>query len=443
MGAGSVRPLAKRGRGASLLDSAHADEATTGEAIAAADSSAGSGVCPPRMLDAGLTQLNTLVALLSGDARRSAVSRYTVPYSRTARYLSVMHAAVEARRLSSSHPGVLLHGNFIPSFRGGFTIEATSSPMHGLRRISGGLRGVIVSRAVLENLHLALHLDADGPLSGRLSSNDTLVLFGRRSGRDVVVHIAPSGFHDGIDRHAKGLALAQTNLPERTDIQVPTTLAHDVVMGCHFLVQSRLSGSPGGSDPLSSMLAALDSLYEIQSLTRADTAQAELAFLRDPMDTLCRSVPNELRAPVEDLVARTRRMFEMELPGGALVHGDSWYGNMLFDHKGRVIGIIDWEWARKGGAPLVDILHLLSSTLAWSRGGRLAAALTSIVKGEAEASWMAALQKSLAFHGLHKEHLIATANLLTLRRIWQVYCLTRSDGEQWLRTLLREAEVTT
>jgi aminoglycoside phosphotransferase (APT) family kinase protein len=166
-------------------------------------------------------------------------------------------------------------------------------------------------------------------------------------------------------------------------------------------------------------------------------------FLQDTVDVICRCVPADLRTVVSDLVTQTRRAFENELPAGALVHGDYWHGNVLFDHKGNVTGIIDWAWARNRGAPLTDVLHLLSRALAHDARRSPAAALAAIVRGEAEGIWITALQHSLSFHGLSRQHATAAAHLLILRRIWQGYCLTWSGGERWLRTLLRDARIAT
>jgi hypothetical protein len=51
---------------------------------------------------------------------------------------------------------------------------------------------------------------------------------------------------------------------------------------------------------------------------------------------------------------------------GAVTHGDLWLGNVLFSGA-SVVGIVDWEWARRDGLRILDALHLLFMSHSVSR----------------------------------------------------------------------------
>lgn len=396
---------------------------------------------PATGTDSGVAQLDTLAALLTGDPSRRATSRYTIPHSRLSCPLSMGHAIASALRPGFGHPAVILRGSFVPAYRGQFSLERVDSRVGALLQTGGGLHGIVLHDGQLSMLLGGLGLDLDSRPTGLLSDNETLILFARRAGREVVVHIGRRGAIDEIRRHHDGLLLAHETLPEEAGIPIPVIQARGSFSGHEFLVQTKLPGSTDTGSADESLPAVQEMLHGLQATTRCDTPSDELGFIENEADILCASMPAEVRGPVSSLVATVRHGLGSEPPPGSLVHGDFWAGNILFDRDHTISGIIDWGWARRRGAPLLDVLHLLASARARKSRRSRASALAAIIDGEAGEETARAIRHSLTFHGLPQQHLYLAARLLILRWIWQGYCLTWSGGAPWLKTLLRDARV--
>jgi hypothetical protein len=83
----------------------------------------------------------------------------------------------------------------------------------------------------------------------------------------------------------------------------------------------------------------------------------KIARLGPRTDKVCEFFPRfrDLLAPPIDALLKWGE--SAQLPA-ELAHGDFWLGNILF--KGdSLAGIIDWEWARRDGIRMVDVLHML------------------------------------------------------------------------------------
>lgn len=396
---------------------------------------------PTGGLDSGIAQLDTLATLLTGNPARRATSRHTIRHSRLSCAVSVAHAIGSALQPGFRNPAVVVRGQFIPAYRGGFSVEPVGGRIEALRRTTGGLRGIVLHDGRLTALLDGLGLDPDSRPTGLLSDNETLVLFARRGGCDVVIHVGGRGRPDEIRRHREGLLLAGALLSGRLEIPLPSIQGSGDFAGHEFLIQSRLPGSTDTRSTDLTLAAAEEILRQMQAATRSDSPVDELRFLENEAEILCNSMPAEALGPVSRLVALVRERLRRETPHGSLVHGDFWAGNILFGRGGTVSGIIDWGWARRSGVALLDTLHLLASARARAAGRSRASALAAIVNDEAGEATAQAVRRSLGFHGLAREHLSLTARLLVLRWVWQGYCLTWSGGTPWLSSLLRDAQI--
>lgn len=398
--------------------------------------------------DFGMQQFATLAALL---CRQS--SGWTIPTGAEcgSRRLLVRNSFEFCRttlRVMAGEPAVVIYGAFIPAFRGDFVAESlTSSPASLVRawyRGRAGLRGILLAPATVAKLCQALGLDPCSRIRGALSGNNLLLLFGRRGGQAAVVHVARAPLaRADIERHASGLQLAAAMLGNKAGFRVPAALARGSVADCPFLVQERIPGTVPTTEAAHAPEAALEALFELQGATAVPDATAEQEFLHREGEIICRSVPASCRPAVFRLLDHSRRLFATERLPGALVHGDYWLRNILFGAAGNVVGVVDWEWARAAGAPLLDVLHLLAGTLQQPGGPGAAAALGALARAEAPAATTRALGQALTRHGLHRRHVQPLAGLLLLRWIWQGFCLTWSGGEPWLAALLRDAGAVT
>jgi len=117
--------------------------------------------------------------------------------------------------------------------------------------------------------------------------------------------------------------------------------------------------------------AALRWLHELQDATRAGNAlwgDEEVSLAADAVRRAWRAagreVPSHLLHRLDDL--RGAPFFR------CAVHGDFWRGNIASD-RGR-IRVYDWEWARLGGQPFLDLwVYELSELRLAARRGRLGA----------------------------------------------------------------------
>lgn len=155
---------------------------------------------------------------------------------------------------------------------------------------------------------------------------------------------------------------------------LPDVLAHGARAGTCYLVERLLPGRPGtralhapaaDTDPVARAAAAIAPLHRI---TAAEVPAGP--------DDLRRWIEGPLRT-LSDGAARSGRE---RLPAGALdrlgceladaltgrrlavswIHGDYVPGNILVDRRAlRVTGVVDWELARPGDLPLVDVATLL------------------------------------------------------------------------------------
>jgi hypothetical protein len=103
-----------------------------------------------------------------------------------------------------------------------------------------------------------------------------------------------------------------------------------------------------------------------------------------------------------------------------LSHGDFWLGNVLF--KGdRIVGIIDWEWPRRNGLPLLDALYMLLNSTARKYQVTLPFYLRQLWADEVEDHDLAVRLESLCTQsGMDRDDLKFIGLALWFETLWKV-----------------------
>ncbi len=120
-----------------------------------------------------------------------------------------------------------------------------------------------------------------------------------------------------------------------------------------------------------------------------------------------------------------------------LSHGDFWLGNVLF--KGNApAGIIDWEWPRKDGLPLVDALYMLFNSVARKNGLTLLVYLRQLWADEvAEAEVAGRLAWMCTQSGLDRDGLKFVGLALWLEYLWTVGASGWVNLDLWFNDVFR------
>ena len=130
------------------------------------------------------------------------------------------------------------------------------------------------------------------------------------------------------------------------------------------------TGKRGASTPFS---LALDFLRRLAAPTGApwtgsDAESWDFLFARRIGDLSGLADRRGRLAALTDLASRLESVLRPAGVPRVLFHGNYWAGNLLFDHDGRLTGVVDWDLAETPGPAMLDALHLWAREEALARG---------------------------------------------------------------------------
>jgi hypothetical protein len=218
-------------------------------------------------------------------------------------------------------------------------------------------------------------------------SSDLLIASGTAGGRRVVAHVAlePSAI-PRITRYSVGLKAARSRLDSVLGGLLPELLA----AGDTFAIQTFTDGQtvdPVLASPREfglSLEAALNLAARLHgaAIRRSGVgARAQDLFRSGEDEDFLLAVPPDL----QQILQRARSAFgqwqlRRQLPMVPM-HGDFWLANLRFTIGHLTIsGVVDWEWYRDDGLPLIDAIHLIFMDITKRQG--IAAAWPHLWEGQ-------------------------------------------------------------
>jgi aminoglycoside phosphotransferase (APT) family kinase protein len=139
--------------------------------------------------------------------------------------------------------------------------------------------------------------------------------------------------------------------------RVPSVLAGGKEGLADWLLEQRLAGTAPSSVSDALMSDCLDFLAALHLVRRKLPVTAALG---DDADIMAASSAPEY-APILAALAERIESELADVPRG-FSHGDFWTGNLLV-RDGKLVGVVDWDAARSGQLPLLDLLHLRLSSI--------------------------------------------------------------------------------
>jgi hypothetical protein len=260
---------------------------------------------------------------------------------------------------------MVLVGAGVPSAKG----PVTASTGVSWKALADG--AAVLPGARIEVLVHTLGLDPGSAPEFYLADSDVLVVFGRLSQQEVVIHVATDA--ERIERYARcGDEARRLFEGTRFAGAIAQIVAMTDTPTYTLLVQTRLTGRVVRARDLDAeqlqnvIVAALAPLKTLSDRAATTPQGAEQALLDVRMESLGerKGICELTRVPL----ARLRR-WQGRFPRGAvLAHGDYWLANLLFDGDGRVTGIVDWERSRGAALAGFDAVHLVAFSFAHWRG---------------------------------------------------------------------------
>ncbi len=258
---------------------------------------------------------------------------------------------------------VALHGRGVPAAVGPARADGVLS-MRSLMNGSYVLRG-----AQLAGLAQRLAVDTCTHFELFLATEDVLVVFGRRSGLELVIHV--SAMADHLDRHRQGLERARESFARYYVAKlIPQVLEMRLIERAQALVQERIAGRIVDPVELSEreleahIEAALQPLLHLRAAACSCATGVEHDVITDRLREL--EEHPTLGTCVSRPLSVLRAWIGSRHHDGVFAHGDYWFRNLLFaeDGSARVVGIVDWERFRNNALVGSDALYLLAFSLA-------------------------------------------------------------------------------
>lgn len=311
--------------------------------------------------------LTSAVSLIAG--KPVCVPRRAYPFgspSRIARLLQVGNGVLGALQ-STGRQKALIFGEQL-AYRDGNVEYFTGNLFRRWRNFQSATRPFFVVANGDPASSIAAITGCDPEPAPRLHISKfqcTVVIMANWGGAPAVLHYA--GCSDSVaelGRTASGLEIAGSD-PQIRHL-LAHLLAHRILSnGAAVLAQSRIP-----ADPYRFSWRKIDAASDVW-LSRKPIDNGGAIFQVDSrLSMVCEffSRYRELLLPAADAL---REWSDSARIPADLAHGDFWLGNVLF--KGdAVAGVIDWEWARKDGLPIADVLHMLLRSPAMENDGSFA-----------------------------------------------------------------------
>lgn len=176
-----------------------------------------------------------------------------------------------------------------------------------------------------------------------------------------------------------------TRLAERSDLTIvaPKLTAVGECDGLPFHAESALAGAGGGRirAPLDALVSqAMDVLTRLHTATRRPEATAATVLWKARLEGFERH-PLCVGSACTALADRTQSALHT-LPCCVLAHNDFHLGNVIFDDRTRVTGVLDWDLADETGLPTCDAIHLALSAVMRRRLQPRGKALRELLSGK-------------------------------------------------------------
>ncbi len=248
------------------------------------------------------------------------------------------------------------------------------------------------------------------------STSDVVVVALDRPQPPLILKIATSAAASrGLHQHAETVEWLHQRGPADVGALLPQIVRRAVVGGEQVVLETRL---PGAVEPTAVPAAdltrsAFRTVGALHALTAAPATVDGLllnAWVDEPLQSL-RRLPALARegSALDRLAGTLAQAWTGREVTTSLIHGDFWPGNVLAEPSEpgwRVTGIVDWENARRGALPDVDLVHWLLSTRPLELGAAVTASLQAPETLSAE---LAALDVALPNPDLALEHVVLLA----------------------------------
>lgn len=154
-----------------------------------------------------------------------------------------------------------------------------------------------------------------------------------------------------IERQAGGQGIAADH-PQIGHLLSRLLARTTLTNGAVVLAQTRIP-----ADPHQFSWRRIDLVTELWLSREPANNGGEIVQLGPRLDKVCEFFPRfrDLLAPPINALLEWGKSARLQAD---LAHGDFWLGNILF-RGDSLAGIIDWEWARRDGIRMVDVLHML------------------------------------------------------------------------------------
>lgn len=179
---------------------------------------------------------------------------------------------------------------------------------------------------------------------------------------------------DGVLR--EGRALAALHADERLGDWrrvVPVSIASGTLEGRRYRVDRALRGRVvlyrlGEDKSRRHLLASAAEMIHVLHRTTASAVEVDERLAADWIDApandlLVHGAVRGLESQVGALRAELRAALVGQRVSAGWIHGDYWFGNLLFEAgQADLCGIVDWDAAGEPALPVIDVMHLLLYT---------------------------------------------------------------------------------
>ena len=293
----------------------------------------------------------------------------------------------------------------------------------------------------LGELNSAYGMEFTEQILARIGYNSLIVLFAGVAGQEVVIHypVDEEGVRS-INRHKTGIERARLSFGESTLLSlVPSIIRSNTETALPLLIQSRLVGqalqadSPSLEQSSEQLGKCITFLTGMQTNAQPIDRSPEADHFTNNLVNLDAEMPNEHTVKIRYAIDKFDNWWRGKNLKSVLVHGDFWLGNVLFDDEGSISGVIDWEWSRENGLPLLDAMHLLARSGFCHNNASFPELLSSVWTGGENWVWMASyLDEAIHESGLSLNDVQHIALFLWLDIIWKGYVETQPEYAEWL-----------